>query len=165
MENLKLVGSFLLGLLCASLISNNSGTHDSLVFAQTTSTEHRNPYMPIVRPLGAPSLFEGNESAGREELDGRTSFREAFLDGSTIVYGGGPYELHGAVFQGKVNIELVGAAANTAQFLQTFGFLVKGPVVPNPSPTIPEMNTPIHKAMKPKSFIKGDFVSPYGGKQ
>jgi hypothetical protein len=154
--------SFLLGLICASL--GNHRIAPSSVFAQVNAPSTslpRNPYIPLVPPFGR-SLQEGNSHGGGDSLlmlDGKNSFREEFDDGTTIVYGGGSYNMQGAVFSGRINIELIGAAANTVKFLETFGLLANSP---QPSPPAAIMNTPITKTTR--TTIRGDFVSPYDGK-
>jgi hypothetical protein len=164
MVNLKTaLGSFLLGVFCASL-----GGYGNILSSTSAQAKQlppgKYPYIPIVRPLEpTTALSEGNSlDGGTVVLDGRYSFRESFTH-TTLVYGGGPYNMQAAMM-GDINIELIGAAANTAQFLESFGLLNKvSSNTPPPSPPAPTMNTPIKKTTK--TTIKGDFVSPYDGKQ
>jgi hypothetical protein len=70
--------------------------------------------------------------------------------GVRIVYGGGAYKLEDSSFVGPVSLELRGAAANTAQLLESFGFLSRnGP--PSGIPTAPTAVAPNEKN-KPQVF-------------
>jgi hypothetical protein len=158
-------GSFMLGVFCTAL---GVGKSSPMAFARTQeSTPGRvNSYIPVVVPLGTynRSLSTGNVQMNQTVLiDGRNSVQEMF-DNSTLVYGGGSFRMEDFLLTGTTNIQLIGAAANTAQFLEIFGLLNRAaPNSPPSPPQAPAMNTPIHKTTK--TTIKGDFVSPYDGKQ
>jgi hypothetical protein len=159
------LGTFLLGLLCGLgyIPANGSLSFAQLAPPLKSPPKSHNPYIPIV-PAWAADVTNGFFNAYFSqyvELDGRNSYGESFEDATTIVYGGGPYHMQRAKFNGTVKIELIGAAANTAHFLETFGFVKNGETHEGPSPE--EMNTPIKKTTH--TTIKGDFVSPYDGRK
>lgn len=165
------LGSFLLGLLCASLLGFGSPQtsifRQSVVFAQTkpgivSSTFTLNPFTPTVPPMPR-SLSEGNINENQIiQIDGIHSREDTFRN-MTLVYGGGAYVLNKARFDGGVNIQLVGAAANTAQFMATFGMIGCPASVPKAPPHI-NPNAPRIDKVSLTTALSGDFVSPYEGK-
>jgi hypothetical protein len=80
----------------------------------------------------------------------------------TLVYGGGAYSMTSSLVSGG-RLQLVGAAANTAQLLVQLGFL-GNPISRPQTPPAVERSKPIEKIIE-KTTIKGDFVSPYDGKE
>jgi hypothetical protein len=85
--------------------------------------------------------------------------------GVEFVYGGGAYKLEENTFVGPISLRLTGAAANTAELLEQFGFLAKNdPPTVTPVAVAPkEKNKPkIRKANIPIPF-KGDISSQYDG--
>jgi hypothetical protein len=117
--------------------------------------------VPIVPPLRQNiSAFHNTIIGGRYRLDGVRTVDSTFK-GVTFVYGGGAYKLENAFISGKSNVELTGAAANTATLLEGLGFVIKYPAT---STQAIEVNTPKTEQI-PRTTIKGDFVSPYDGKK
>jgi len=102
------------------------------------------------------NLSLGNKITGPVEFDGRTSVGEEFTD-ATFVYGGGEYDLKNAKIAGTVNLELIGAARNTAQFLAMFG-LIGCPSRQLPAPQA-DTGDPRVKKIKLNKPITGDFAT------
>jgi hypothetical protein len=167
------LGSFMLGVLFASLlgfgIPHASIVRQSVAAAQSkppapaspVSKFDPNPFTPIV-PAPPRSFSEGNIFVNRlVQLDGRNSHSETFHS-TTIVYGGGAYIMQGAVIDGIVNVQLIGAAANTAQFLAMLGMLGCPASSPKAPPRI-DNNTPTIQKISLAAPITGDLFSPYNG--
>lgn len=165
---------FVLGLLFAGLLGSfNPHTSTFLqsrlatVFAQTKPQLRPlppdfkpNQWVPAV-PIPPRTIRSGNINELQiVEVDGTNSEDDVFRN-TTFVYGGGAYRLANASVQGAYQLVLLGAAANTAQFLTQFG-LVGCPVsVPHAPPHV-DMDKPIIKTADLKAPIKGDLLSPYG---
>jgi len=167
MRNVTLaLGSFALGAVCMFFFGNHTSTvrQDGFAFAQAapshpSSVLNGNRFTPVV-PQPPRMVDDGNEYVEQIiDLDGMSASNDIFKD-STFVYGGGAYSLRNAAISGSVNFQLIGAAANTAQFLGMFG-LIGCPAkqqVPQVNP-----NTPIINRATLEKGIKGDFVSAYSG--
>jgi hypothetical protein len=130
--------SFALGGLSVSLVENQTST-----FAQESTNRpvifRVQEAIPIVPPFKADrvSLDEGSSFENLTlPIDG-VLCRNCILKNTTLEYAGGEYRLENARVSLPVSIKLVGAANNTAAFLNTFGLLgcpakPAPPVVPNP---------------------------------
>jgi hypothetical protein len=161
------VGSFLLGIVCMFVFGNHISTvrRPASVFAQTDSTGSvfdGNRFTPIVP--APPRMVDDGNIVERQviDLDGMTISNGIFRD-TTFVYGGGAYSLRNTTVSGNIEVDFIGAAANTVQFLKTIGLLRDSSP---PSPATPsETNTPRKEKTTIKTTIKGDFVSPYDGKK
>jgi len=94
-------------------------------------------------------------------VDGIESNGDRF-NNVTFEYGGGAYKLENATVSGKVNINLIGAAANTAIFLRAFGLL--GCPAAAPKSPLPNPNIPVIQSATLKTPVRGDIVSPFGQK-
>ena len=110
-------------------------------------------------------LFQGHPTY---VLDGLVSTDSLFgaSKGITFIYGGGAYNLRGSTIAGNVDLQLQGAAANTARLLAEFGLLTPAGqrvAVPDTTPVVPA-NTPITKKAVLKKPLKGD-ISQYDGAQ
>jgi hypothetical protein len=118
--------------------------------------------VPTFPPIGVQS--SGNVVHGFwVDVDGVFSDGETF-ENVTLKYGGGAYLFRNAIFRGQTKIELIGAAANTAQFMATFGMIGCPASIPKAPPHI-EMNTPRIDKVDLVEPMKGDFQTPYGGTQ
>ncbi len=150
--------SFALGAIFALLLGNRPSTLMSQVSAQEQPP--RSPYIPVVPPL--PRMFaEGNVFDNQTiTVDGTMSRFSKYIN-PTFVYGGGAFYMKGVEIGGKVNIELIGAAANTASFLKMFG-LYGCPVAAPPSPPVIDMDKPVTKTVSLPQPINGDVKTPFG---
>lgn len=158
------LGSFVLGALCSSLFGGHISIGREPVLAfdkREPSVFDGNAFTPIV-PTPARSIEDGGINEYQVvQLDGANISNSVFRD-PTFVYGGGAYSLRNSAISGNINFHFIGAAANTVQFLASFGLLGGGP--PPTKPAAPEVNTPKTEKTVIKTTIKGDFVSPYSGK-
>ena len=162
MRNVTLaLGSFALGAVCMFFFGNKTVRQPDSVFAQAPAPRvpHGNAFTPVVPPPPR-SVDDGNI---RQEqlinLDGMNISNGIFKD-STFVYGGGAYSLRSVVISRSLNFQLIGAAANTAQFLSMFG-LIGCPAKPQAPQVNP--NAPIINRVTLEKEIKGDLVSQYSG--
>ena len=130
-----------------------------LAFAQPDAPHLGNRFTPIVpeppRMIADANIMEEQVV----DLDGMNISNSTFND-VTFVYGGGAYNLVNAKLTGAVDVKLIGAAANTAQFLTMLG-LIGCPAKPQAPQVNP--NAPIIHRAKLDKEIKGDFFSPYLG--
>jgi hypothetical protein len=154
------LGSFTLGAASMSVLGGPQAL--PVLRAQSINIPYKTA-IPQVPPLeGTAMLLEGEMSQGTVlHLDGKLLHGSTYFS-PTIVYGGGAYELLDSTISGPVKLQLVGAAANTAQLLATFGFLG---TPPSTSPPSSEKHMPIEKTTTVKTSIRGDFVAPYDGKK
>lgn len=125
--------------------------------------QHGNSWTPAVPPLPrsiiSGSIFENGQPL---YLDGMNVQDTRIRQRAVIVYGGGAYNLRNVVVSGDVPIQLIGAAANTANFLATFGMIgcPAKPQIPQVNP-----NTPFTKVASLDKELKGDLAAPYSGGQ
>jgi len=149
------LGAFVLGAVCMFCFTNHN-----LVLAQAP---HGNAFTPVVPPPPR-MIMDGNiiENGQTFYLDGMNVSDSIIRNSAVIVYGGGVYNLRKVAISGDVQIQLIGAAANTANFLTTFGMIgcPAKPQIPQVNP-----NTPFTKVASLDKELKGDFVSPYSGGQ
>ena len=156
MRNFVLVlCSFVLGAVCMFFFTNHN-----VVLAQAP---RGNPFTPVVPPPPR-MVMDGNiiENGQTFYLDGMSVSNSIIRNSSVIVYGGGAYNLRGVTITGDTQIQLIGAAANTANFLATFGMIgcPAKPQIPQVNP-----NTPFTKVASLKEPLKGDLASPFSGGQ
>lgn len=131
--------SFALGALSVVLVENHTAT-----FAQETKVPGpgviRIPgLVPVVPPL-ANARIEGDmfDKGSIYPVDGFIC-KNCIFHGATLEYGGGEYFFDNAKIDLPIGIKLVGAAQNTAIFLNSFGLLgcpAKTPPPPNPAPLL-----------------------------
>ena len=117
-------GSFALGALCVFFLGNHASTFLGPLAAQPTPRQFEaNQWVPRVPPIGL-ALAEGNitDRGATIDIDGLNSRGDTFHD-ATLVYGGGAFHMEHATFSGNNQIALIGAAANTATFLNMFGMI------------------------------------------
>lgn len=132
------LGSFMLGVLCMSLLGNQTST-----LAQQAQPTPRPPihfmnmraWVPVVPPIGNRKMERLTLSGGGMiyDVDGMRCEGCAISD-VTITYGGGDFALINTAISRPVRIDLEGAARNTAIFLNMFGLLgchVNKPPAPN----------------------------------
>jgi hypothetical protein len=168
MKNLTLaLGSFVLGAAFMFLFGNHTSTvrQAGLAFAQMPAhpvppaARIGNAFTPIVPPPPR-ALTDGNVMENqRVYLDGLVE-SNSDLRNVTLVYGGGAYNLRNARVSGPIGFELIGAAANTAQFLSMFG-LIGCPAkqqVPQNNP-----NAPIMERADLEKDLRGNLITPYSG--
>jgi len=135
-------GSFAAGAFCTLFIL--SGIHAS-TWAQSGPVEGISTAggMPIVPPI---HLVVTNADIGPTQvqtLDGLSCVNCKFSP-ATVVYGGGAFLFKNTTFgPGHPQLELVGAAANTALVLRIFGFLGNPSASKSPPPTFepPKLQT------------------------
>jgi hypothetical protein len=136
---------------------------------------------PLHRILIDNSVFLGVPGAeARYVLDGLVMSNVRFdnpLGEITLAYGGGAYSLTNILISGRLSLELTGAAANTAHFLDSLGLLRTPPTpmaggklgILTTVPTVPAKTTeppknkPIIKNIKLGKPLKGDIASQYDG--
>jgi hypothetical protein len=118
--------------------------------------------VPRVPPLQSVSVNQVTKVGGEYGLDGIYSTNDRF-EGVTFKYGGGAYNLSGSVIIPPVNLQLIGAAANTAQLLRVFGML--GCPAKQGPPATTNPNTPILEKAALQDTFRGNLVSPYNGSQ
>jgi hypothetical protein len=138
-----------------------------------------NAAMPRVQPVSVSVDHQTviSDVAPTFVLDGLSVRNSVFANrrGIVFTYGGGAYNLENVVISGNVGLELVGAAANTARFLESLG-LLKPPdstgggktrltvTVPAPAPQpAPPKNQPIFNKLRLASPLRGDISSQYDG--
>jgi len=159
------LGSFALGAASMFLLGNHTSTlaHGSTngqsITGRSPDAVSRNEgLIPIVRPVINVTIHPGVDvSKITLGLDG-TSCNGCTLHDLTIEYGGGAYSLVNTKVKLPVNIKLIGAALNTAQFLQSFGLLGC------PAKASPQVNPNAPKIMTASLEVEGDFVSAVNGK-
>jgi hypothetical protein len=164
------LGSFVLGAVCMSLFGNHTSIlrQPESVFAQSPN------HLPV-----PPSMLRGNQSTpvvpipprniqngditeyGAVPVDGANISNSLFRD-VTLVYGGGAYRITNSAFTGKTDFQFIGAAANTVQFLASFGML-GCPAKPQLKPWDP--NAPIIQSTELTDKTRRDFVAPFMGGQ
>jgi hypothetical protein len=149
--------SFMLGATLASLYGSQTSTPQ----APAQSPQKPNVdagVMPVVPPVFAISSQFVNASGGLVVLDGYRC-RSCNFRSITLRYGGGVFDLTHSTVDGTVNIELVGAAANTVAFLSNLGIgLCKFPApIERPNP-----NRPIIQVATFEKPVMIDLMSPYG---
>jgi hypothetical protein len=149
--------SFALGAIFAVLLGNGRSALVSQVSAQQLP---RSPYIPLVPP--PPRTFaEGNVFDNQAIIVDGTYSRFSKYINPTFEYGGGAFYMKGVEIDGNVNIELIGAAANTAGFLKMFG-LYGCTVVAPPTPPVIDMDKPMTKTVKLTKPLSGDLKAPFG---
>lgn len=153
-------GSFTLGAVLMFLLGNHTSTVPQLVFAAQDQLFTNPTLIPAVPPLKGKALLGGGWIADMAyQLDGVES-KDIKFKNVTFVYGGGAYKLENATIVGPVGIKLVGAAANTANFLAMFGLLG----CPTSKPQNPDNNPnqPVMKTASLNAPLTGDLESPFG---
>jgi hypothetical protein len=125
--------------------------------------------VPIIPGFGGAItdniIVGANDPSGKPVyvLDGLSVKGNVFSNPAGVQYGGGAYKLEKAYIGGPVSLELIGAAANTAQLLQTFGLLsTKEPTPVTLSPPPLQKNSIIKKDTHVKPY-KGDVLSTFDG--
>jgi hypothetical protein len=136
---------------------------------------------PLLHTYIDHSVFAGVPGVPeRYALDGLETDNVRFDNpsgGITFEYGGGAYRLSNVIISGQLNLELTGAAANTATLLDSLG-LLKNPLTslgvdkvgmfttipkaPTQATEIPK-NKPIINKLKLANPLKGDISSQYDG--
>jgi hypothetical protein len=156
------LSSFVAGVLCMFALGNHASTLlQPRVFAQGAAIRVEGA-VPVVPPL-RDNVNVGNVFNGGKYLpDGLASNGDTF-NNVTFEYGGGAYKLENATVSGTVNIRLIGAAANTAEFLNKFGLI--GCPTAKPTPKTPRPNDPTIMQAKMTTAFHGDIVSPFGQKK
>ena len=146
------VVSFTLGALSISLVENQTSTSAQEPTSRAVFTRVEDA-IPTVPPFKAGrvtlngSSFEGLTYA----VDGILC-RNSVFKNSTLEYGGGEYLLEEASVSLPVSIKLVGAAKNTAGFLNTFGLL--GCPTKQVPPTQPSTSPLLKAKYVPNGTIK-----------
>jgi hypothetical protein len=131
---------------------------------------------PLPRVLLSNNVIDTNAPPGFSSgpttyiLDGMVAERIAFRnrDGIKFQYGGGAFHLTDSVFDGPLEFDFVGAAANTVMLLDSLGLLAHKPLgLPNPSalPTATQMNKARKQTIKLSKPLRGDIASQYDGSQ
>ena len=120
--------------------------------------------VPVVPTINPAVVENGSTRGGTFFVDGIYA-RGAFLGGGvTLEYGGGAYRFDNVTFELPVRIHLVGAAQNSADFLNAFGLIGchASPPTPHnaPNPAIPK----IPETMEANLGFKGNLVSAVGQK-
>lgn len=117
---------------------------------------NRQPQVPVLGPPLAHMTF----ARGTQPLDGLDCDDCIFAD-TTLIYGGGAFNLKNAQFSGTTHLELNGAAANTLAMLNLVEAIMKGTVKPKVSPP----NKAISKTAKAPAPLKGmNISSPFVGR-
>jgi hypothetical protein len=150
------LGSFVVGACCMFLILSGKNT--------STLAQERAPLISAPDAIPSVPMMElihlgGTISGAVQQIDGMDC-TNCVLVGSTLRYGGGAFNFSNAKFSGVTRVELSGAAANTALFLNIVQQLGLGKP---PQPTPPaQPNTPITRMADVKQPITFSFASPYG---
>jgi hypothetical protein len=157
--------SFGAGVLFASVINHTSALAQQAPPAQPSgpvlfNVEGAIPVVPPMRFCCASGTFTGAPNNPLiHKVDGTGCVGCNFAN-VTFQYGGGAFRLENSHVSGIVNVELSGAAGNTAAFLNLFGML-GCPAQPTPKQFDP--NKPIIKTANPKEAEMITLVlSPYG---
>jgi hypothetical protein len=139
------LGSFALGLLCASLLGRQTSTivhaDRTLAFQDQRGgiTLGNKEKMPVVPKLGIMGVGESVIGTEGVVLDGLNCTRCAFTNVS-FIYGGGQINCPQCSFSGNRGIELRGAALNTFNLLQQLGLLLGSPAQEQPrNPSTPKI--------------------------
>lgn len=181
--------SFVFGVLTPIAIGHWSSTsvlaQGILIGGAVPLVPHLDASVPRVEPLhhvmvDRSAMLGVAGADARYVIDGLQLSNVSFdnpLGGVTLAYGGGAYSLSNVSISGKLNLELNGAAANTVNFLDSFGLLKTAaisrvgssvgiittvPAAPAKALELPK-NKPITKKIKLASPLKGDIESQYDG--
>jgi hypothetical protein len=132
-------------------------------------------YVPKVQPLLhnliGDSVIDAGFSQSSISVDGlEVDGLGMHGTGAVFKYGGGAYSLNRVFVSGPVQLELIGAAANTVRFLEQFGVLPvhdpNKPIFVSPPAVQPaaEPNSPIKQKLTipQKKPLRGDIASQYG---
>jgi hypothetical protein len=127
--------SFAAGTLCVFLLGKQISilTQSALAAAQTAV--HIEGAVPGVPPSIRATMEQATFTGMIHEVDGTACDQCTFKD-VTFKYGGGAYQLTNSVVIPPVRIELSGAAANTAAFLNSFGLIGCPAKVPETPPAV-----------------------------
>lgn len=147
--------SFMLGATVVSLYGYQTSTQPGV------PAIHFEGAAPVVPTVGSVVL-NGSTVTGAYEVDGLYCVNCKFTN-AELIYGGGAYTLENATVLPPVRFRFTGAAANTFNFLASFGLI--GCPAAAPKPGIPNPNAPIIKNANLIAPIRGNIVSPFGQKQ
>jgi hypothetical protein len=157
--------SFGAGMLFASAINHTSAVAQQPTPEKQSSApvfvnaEGAVPVVPAIRFCCFTGSLTGDpKNPMVHKVDGTGCVGCSFTN-VKFEYGGGAFRLENASVSGTVSIELVGAAANTATFLNLFGML-GCPAQPKPKQFDP--NKPIIKTASLKEPELITVSSPYG---
>jgi hypothetical protein len=157
------LAAFLIGTASTLLVLNRMNSLPP-VLAQGGDAPLGNPAIPVVP--GLLEITHNHETmVGTSPilLDGLQAENSIYAGSPTmLVYGGGAYRLNHLVFGSPMNLQLVGAAANTVHLLELLGFLRDAPEPPKTQPAT-EKGKPFVRHIR-ETKIEGEFASPYDGK-
>ena len=152
------LGSFVVGALFMFLLGHHTSTVLQPVFAQTApgapaGDERPSRWVPEVIPPGIVS--HANMRIGSLiDLDGVVSDTEVFRN-AKLRYGGGAFILKNTTVQGQIQVEFIGAAANTVTLMEWLGMVGCPAAAPQPEPINP--NRPPVKAASLTKPLTGDI--------
>ncbi len=130
--------------------------------------------VPKVVPLAnirvSNNLVVGNETQPPlvVKLDGIETSNDVYSSptGVRFEYGGGAFKLENVIVGDPIELDLVGAAANTAQLLKDFGMLGSPPyraVLPPVESVKRNIPHKIKTTIDPRKPLSGDLASPFDG--
>ena len=151
--------SFALGAMFMLLLGNHTSTFSQGLVVGPSEGTLDVVGRPVVPPLTGIASVHNTFRGQNIDVDGIEADRNVY-QGVTFIYGGGAYKLTNSAVVPPVNIHLVGAAANTAQFLETFGLI--GCPTAKPQPPAVNPNAPRIMIANLKDELKGDLVAPFG---